>query len=382
MPCVHDVMTPGHVLDEVDGGQQLVALAVGLHHRVLDAVVDHLAEVAGADRAGVHEARVAGMLLAGLVDRRRRLERVEDRLDLGDVVLAAADHQRVAVLQAPDAAGDAGVDVADALLAAASRRAPGRRCTSSCRRRRSTSPSLSSSPSSLTVGPGRLAGGHHHPDHARAPRAPRPAPAGCRRPACPASGRSPRPRDRRGGSARPCCRPSCPARSAPAARRRPLSALRPANRSSSCWPRLRRATAAGSAGQAHRHDQVAVAAGPLGRPRPGSSSVGRLVDTGEDGGLERAGEVHPRPLGVHRGQPVEQERRVEADGQRLAVELDVAALLGLALVVGAAGAQGDLAGRELAAQRRAALGDQGDALGGVGEQADRQRWRWRPTRSA
>jgi hypothetical protein len=47
---------------------------------------------------------------------------------------------------------------------------------------------------------------------------------------------------------------------------------------------------------------------------------------------------------VHRGQPVEQERRVEADGQRIAVELDVAALLGLPLVVAAAGAQGDLPG--------------------------------------
>ena len=47
----------GDVLDQVDGGQQLVALAVGLHHRVLDAVVDHLAEVPGAHRPGVHEAR-------------------------------------------------------------------------------------------------------------------------------------------------------------------------------------------------------------------------------------------------------------------------------------------------------------------------------------
>ena len=126
MPWVHEAMTPGTSSIEVDGGEQLVALAVGLHHRVLDAVVDHLAEVAGADRAGVHEARTRH-LLAGLVLLRRRLEGVEDRLHLGDVVLAAADHQRVAVLQAPDAAGDAGVDVADALLAAASRRAPGRR---------------------------------------------------------------------------------------------------------------------------------------------------------------------------------------------------------------------------------------------------------------
>ena len=66
MPCVQDATTPGHVLDQVDGLEQLVALAVGLHHRVLDAVVDHLAEVAGAHRAGVHEAG-AGHLLAGLV---------------------------------------------------------------------------------------------------------------------------------------------------------------------------------------------------------------------------------------------------------------------------------------------------------------------------
>src|ERR687889_452756 len=76
----------------------------------------------------------------------------------------------------------------------------------------------------------------------------------------------------------------------------------------------------GSAGKAHRHDQVPVAA----RPR--------------------------RRCIVAPGEPVEQERRVEADGQRLAVEVDVAALLRLALVVRAAGPQGDLAGGELAAQ--------------------------------
>src|SRR4051812_27980452 len=129
--------------------------------------------------------------------------------------------------------------------------------------------------------------------------------------------------------------------------------------------------AAGSAGEAHRHDQVAVGARPLG----GLALTvvgGGLLHTGQDGGLERTREVHPGPLGVHRGQAVEQERRVEADGQRLAVELDVAALLGLPLVVGAAGAQGHLAGSELAAQRGATFGDQGHALGGVGEEADRQ----------
>src|SRR4051812_38844917 len=94
----------------------------------------------------------------------------------------------------------------------------------------------------------------------------------------------------------------------------------------------------GSARQAHRHDQVAVGPRPLGGLL--LAVVGRgLVHAGQDGGLERTGEVHPRPLGVHRGQAVEQERRVEADRQRLTVELDVAALLGLPLVVGAAGPQ-------------------------------------------
>src|SRR3954470_3360661 len=129
--------------------------------------------------------------------------------------------------------------------------------------------------------------------------------------------------------------------------------------------------AAGSAGEAHRHDQVAVGARPLGG-LPLAVVRRALVHTGQDRRLERAREVHPRPFGVHRGQPVEQERRVEADRQRLTVELDVAALLGLPLVVRAAGAQRHLAGSELAAQGCAALGDEGHALGGVGEQPDRQ----------
>jgi hypothetical protein len=69
-----------------------------------DAVVDHLREVARADLARVHRAEVA-----------LRLQGVEHRLHLGDVLLVAAVHQRVAVLQAPDAARDAAVDEADAL---------------------------------------------------------------------------------------------------------------------------------------------------------------------------------------------------------------------------------------------------------------------------
>ena len=75
----HGALAPGaedlgDVVDQVDRLEQLPALGVGLHDGVLDAVVDHLGEVPGADLAGVHEAELA-----------LGLERVEDRLHLRDV---------------------------------------------------------------------------------------------------------------------------------------------------------------------------------------------------------------------------------------------------------------------------------------------------------
>ncbi len=101
-PRVEDL---GDVVDEVDLLEQLPALGVRLHDGVLDAVVNHLGEVAGARLlAGVHE---AGVTLG--------LERVEGGLHLGDVGVGAAAHQGVAVLQAPDPAGDTAVDEPDAL---------------------------------------------------------------------------------------------------------------------------------------------------------------------------------------------------------------------------------------------------------------------------
>ena len=106
MPRVQALKAPGTSVDDVRGLEQLVALGVGVHQAVLDAVVHHLRVVPGADRAGVDEALLARAL---------RAQRVEDRHGPLHVRRGAADHQAVAVLQAPDAAGDAAVEVADAL---------------------------------------------------------------------------------------------------------------------------------------------------------------------------------------------------------------------------------------------------------------------------
>jgi hypothetical protein len=77
----------------VAGGlQQLPALGVGLHDRVLDAVVDHLGEVARPVLTGVDEPELS-----------RGLEGVEDRLDLRHGLHLAADHERIALGDAPHA---------------------------------------------------------------------------------------------------------------------------------------------------------------------------------------------------------------------------------------------------------------------------------------
>src|SRR5262249_13676639 len=95
----------GYVGDELRLLQQFEALRVGVHQAVLDAVVHHLGVVPGADRSGVREAELPG-----------RLQCVEDRLCLGDILVRPAHHQRVPELESPDAAGDTRVDVADAQL--------------------------------------------------------------------------------------------------------------------------------------------------------------------------------------------------------------------------------------------------------------------------
>ena len=100
--------------------QDVEALGHRLHHAVLDAVVDHLHEVAGAAGPGVQVAllgaRVAPLAAGGGGDVAfARRQRGEDGIEALDDRLLAADHQAVAALEAPHAAGGADVEVVEAL---------------------------------------------------------------------------------------------------------------------------------------------------------------------------------------------------------------------------------------------------------------------------
>src|SRR5262249_18396371 len=97
-----------------DDGQ---ALGDGAHHPVLDAVVDHLHEVAGAAGPAV-QVRLGGGAVAGPV--RRGLgaaatggDAREDRAESADRPLRAADHEAESAFQAPYAAGGTAVQVVD-----------------------------------------------------------------------------------------------------------------------------------------------------------------------------------------------------------------------------------------------------------------------------
>src|SRR5215218_2173510 len=97
-------------------------LGVGGHHPVLDPVVDHLHEVAGAVRAAVEVAVLRRGGVAGAA--RGALGRLdpgskagEDRVEPLDCAIGAADHQAVAAIEAEDAAAGPAVDVVDPLLA-------------------------------------------------------------------------------------------------------------------------------------------------------------------------------------------------------------------------------------------------------------------------
>src|SRR6266513_1389338 len=97
-------------------------LGVRLHEPVLDAVVDHLDEVAGARGTAV-EVAVLGGAADLLASRRPRdaphagRERPEDRVEALDDRPLATDHEAVAALEPPDAAARADVYVVNLLLA-------------------------------------------------------------------------------------------------------------------------------------------------------------------------------------------------------------------------------------------------------------------------
>ena len=101
--------------------QDVEAFGVGLHQSVLDAVMHHLDEMPCAGRAGVDIAAL-GAGIAFLAARCARdiaepgSKRREDRIEVIHRLLLAADHHAIAALDAPDAAGRAAIDVANALL--------------------------------------------------------------------------------------------------------------------------------------------------------------------------------------------------------------------------------------------------------------------------
>src|ERR1700722_410630 len=78
---------------------------VGLHQAVLDAVVDHLGVVAGADGADPAPAAI-----------RRRRQRLEDRPQTLDDRGIAADHQAVTLREPPYPAAGARIDIVDLTL--------------------------------------------------------------------------------------------------------------------------------------------------------------------------------------------------------------------------------------------------------------------------
>ena len=95
--------------------EHVQALGVGRHDPVLDAVVNHLDEVAGAVGSAVQIALLVHGRLALAAWRALRGvdpggDGREDRLQVGEHLVLGADHQAEAALEAEDAAARADVD--------------------------------------------------------------------------------------------------------------------------------------------------------------------------------------------------------------------------------------------------------------------------------
>src|SRR5665213_126396 len=101
--------------------QDVEAFRVRLHQSVLDAVMHHFDEMPGAGWPGVNVAPLGlgdSLLAAGCTRNiaQSGSKRREDRFEMIYSLLRAADHQTVAALNTPDAAGGAAIDVANMLV--------------------------------------------------------------------------------------------------------------------------------------------------------------------------------------------------------------------------------------------------------------------------
>src|SRR5712692_4539861 len=107
------------LLSDIGVLENVQAFGVGGHETVLDAVVDHFYEMAGAGRSAV-EVALFGCAAGFFTPRRARRvaaagrERFENGIQMVDNVVFAADHLAIAALEAPDAAAGADVDVVNA----------------------------------------------------------------------------------------------------------------------------------------------------------------------------------------------------------------------------------------------------------------------------
>ena len=111
-----------HLFADLGAVQDVQSLGVRGHDPVLDPVVDHLHEMAGAVGTAVEVTPFSdglGVPVATWRPRRgvdSRGERREYRIEALDDIVLAADHQAEAALQPEHAAAGADVDVVDALL--------------------------------------------------------------------------------------------------------------------------------------------------------------------------------------------------------------------------------------------------------------------------
>src|SRR5262245_45481350 len=108
------------LLPDVGGSQDAQALSIGGHDAVLDSVMDHLNEVAGAVRTAMQITLLGGA--AGLFTSRRaryiafaRSQSGENRIKVLDHRVLTAKHHAVPPLQAPDPTACPNIHVMDSL---------------------------------------------------------------------------------------------------------------------------------------------------------------------------------------------------------------------------------------------------------------------------